>query len=453
MSEAKRKVLVVEDDPGVQSQMRWALEKFETILADDRPSAISATRRETPAVVVLDLGMPPDEAGATEGLAALEEILSLDPSTKVIVATGNSERENAVTAIKLGAYDFCPKPVDIESLKMIIDRAFNLYDLENENLRLSRANFAEPFEGVIAASPQMLKICEGVERVAKSDVSVLLTGQSGTGKEVLAQALHKSSTRADGPFVAINCAAIPENLLESELFGHEKGAFTGAVKQSVGKVEVASGGTLFLDEIGDMPMSLQSKMLRFIQERKIERIGGRRTIDVDVRIVAATNQNLEEAIAAQTFREDLFYRLNEIDFHIPALKEREGDAILLSKYYLQKLCARFGKKSKQFSEDAIAAIESHEWPGNVRELENKMKRAVVMSDGNVVRAQDLDLQGTGADPTFPTLKQVRDKAEVDLIARALAATQNNVSAAAKLLGVSRPTLYELMKAHNFKNEK
>ncbi|TNE38074.1 MAG: PEP-CTERM-box response regulator transcription factor [Alphaproteobacteria bacterium] len=453
MSEQKNKILVVEDDPGIQSQMKWALDAYSVEVAGDRPSALTIVRKEAPPVVVLDLGMPPDEAGATEGLKALEEILSLDPLTKVIVATGNSERSTAVTAINLGAYDFCPKPVDIDMLKLIIDRAFNLHELESENLRLARADFAEPFQGVIAASPEMLRICEGIERVASSDVSVLLTGSSGSGKEVLAQALHRSSARADGPFVAINCAAIPENLLESELFGHEKGAFTGAVKQSIGKVEMASGGTLFLDEIGDMPIGLQAKMLRFIQERKIERIGGRKEISVDVRIVSATNQDLSRAIAEQRFREDLFYRLNEIDFHIPDLKDRDGDALLLAKYYLQSFCARYHKKGKQFSQDAVAAIEGNDWPGNVRELENKVKRAVVMSEGNVVTAADLSLSVADGEGVFPTLKQVRDQAEKDLIGRALAVSDGNVTSAAKLLGVSRPTLYELMKSHNFKSEK
>jgi len=452
LGDPKRKILVVEDDPGVQSQMRWALSDYDVHVAEDRPAALAAVRREAPDVIVLDLGMPPDEAGATEGLAALEEILTLAPATKVIVATGNSERKNAVTAVGLGAYDFCAKPVDVDVLKLIIERAFNLYDLELENLRLARADISEPFAGLIAASPQMLKVCRGIERVATSDVSVLLTGESGTGKEVLAKALHKASPRADGPFIAINCAAIPENLLESELFGHEKGSFTGAVKQSIGKIEVASGGTVFLDEIGDMPLPLQAKMLRFLQDRKIERIGGRRTIDVDVRIVSATNMDLTSAIAEAGFREDLYYRLNEIAFHIPPLNEREGDKILLANYYLQQLSGRYGKKKKQLSADAIAAIEAYDWPGNVRQLENKMKRAVVMAEGGVISTDDLDLEPGEGEVVFPTLRQVRDQADLDLIKRALAATDNHVTNAARLLGVSRPTLYELMKSLNISSD-
>jgi len=452
LGDPKQKILVVEDDPGVQSQMRWALSDYDVHVAEDRPVALAAVRREAPDVIGLDLGMPPDEAGATEGLAALEEILTLAPATKVIVATGNSERKNAVTAVGLGAYDFCAKPVDVDVLKLIIERAFNLYDLELENLRLARADISEPFAGLIAASPQMLKVCRGIERVATSDVSVLLTGESGTGKEVLAKALHKASPRADGPFIAINCAAIPENLLESELFGHEKGSFTGAVKQSIGKIEVASGGTVFLDEIGDMPLPLQAKMLRFLQDRKIERIGGRRTIDVDVRIVSATNMDLTSAIAEAGFREDLYYRLNEIAFHIPPLNEREGDKILLANYYLQQLSGRYGKKKKQLSADAIAAIEAYDWPGNVRQLENKMKRAVVMAEGGAISTDDLDLEPGEGEVVFPTLRQVRDQADLDLIKRALAATDNHVTNAARLLGVSRPTLYELMKSLNISSD-
>lgn len=450
MSEPKRKILVVEDDPGIQSQMKWALDDLDVFVASDRPEALTILRREEPRVIILDLGMPPDEAGVTEGLAALEEALRLDPSTKVIVASGNSERVHAVEAVRLGAYDYCSKPVDIDALKLIIERAFQLYDLEVEYDRLANQKTAEPFEGVIASSPTMLKICKGIEKVASANVSVLFTGESGTGKEVMAKALHRLSSRATGPFVAINCAAIPENLLESELFGHEKGAFTGAVQRQVGKVEGADGGTLFLDEIGDMPLTLQSKVLRFLQERHFERVGGRALIQVDVRLVSATNMNLEDAIGDGRFREDLFYRLNEISFHIPPLRERAGDTALLAKFYLSKFAALYGKKNRGFTEEARGAIDAYAWPGNVRELENKLKRAVVMSEDAPIEPDDLDLQMGEGDFVFPTLKQVRERAERELIERALATSDTNVTQAAKLLGVSRPTLYELMKSLGMK---
>lgn len=450
MTNEKRTILVVEDDPGIQSQMRWALDDFDTHVAGLRQDAVEIIRKEAPKVIVMDLGLPPDDAGVSEGLATIEAALQIDRATKIIVASGNSERSNAVEAIRLGAYDFYAKPVDIDILKLIIERAFGLYDLELENKRLSASQVTEPFKGVIASSPAMLKICKGIEKVAGADVSVLFTGESGTGKEVMAKSLHNLSSRAKEPFVAINCAAIPENLLESELFGHEKGAFTGAVQQQVGKVEGAHGGTLFLDEIGDMPLSLQSKMLRFLQEHQFERVGGRKTIEVDVRIVSATNMDLEVAISEGRFREDLFYRLNELAFHIPPLRERTGDRILLAKFYLAKFAESYGKKNHGFNKDSLAAIEDYAWPGNVRELENKIKRAVVMSDDGPIEPDDLDLESGEGGVTFPTLKQVREQAEIDIIHQALVASDDNVTRAAKLLGVSRPTLYELMKTLGMK---
>lgn len=450
MNEGKRKILVVEDDPGIQSQMKWALDEREVFIAGDRAAALAVVRKEEPDVVVLDLGMPPDEAGVTEGLATLEEALRLDPSTKVIVASGNSERVHAVEAVRLGAYDYCSKPVDIDNLKLIIERAYHLYDLETDYQKLAREKTTEPFEGLIASSATMLKVCKGLEKVASADVSVLFTGESGTGKEVMAKALHRLSPRAEGPFVAINCAAIPENLLESELFGHEKGSFTGAVAQQVGKVEGAEGGTLFLDEIGDMPLPLQAKVLRFLQERQFERVGGRKSIKVDVRLVSATNMNLEDAIGDGRFREDLFYRLNEISFRIPPLRERTGDPGLLSKFYLEKFAKLYGKKNRGFSEEAEVAIDAYGWPGNVRELENKLKRAVVMSADAPIEPDDLDLESDEGELVFPTLKQVREKAEREIINRALVASDTNVTQAAKLLGISRPTLYELMKSLGMK---
>ncbi len=453
MTDINRTILIVEDDPGLRSQMRWALadmEGAEVLVAEDRESALAAVRKDEPGVVVLDLGLPPDPNGASEGLAALESILSFKPETKVIIATGNEERQNALKAVSLGAYDFYPKPVDVDVLRLIIDRAIHLHALEDEIRRLSQTQRSAPFDGIIAASAEMLQACLVIERVAESEVSVLITGESGTGKEVLARALHESSGRRNGPFVAINCAAIPENLLESELFGHEKGAFTGAVKQTIGKVEKADGGTLFLDEIGDMPLALQAKLLRFLQDRVIERVGGRTEIKVDVRIVSATNQALKDLISEGRFREDLFYRLDEVGVHIPPVRDREGDAVLLAKFFLQQHSKNLDRSVKGLTSDALAAIAGYEWPGNVRELENRMKRAVVLAEGKLITGADLGLTAAEDTPAFPTLKQARERAEMDILARALELSDNNVSAAAKLLGVSRPTLYDLMKTYNLR---
>ncbi|NKB55950.1 MAG: PEP-CTERM-box response regulator transcription factor [Alphaproteobacteria bacterium] len=446
--ESTQPLLLVEDDPGLRSQLRWALDAFDVHLAEDRESAIKLLQEVQPPVVVLDLGLPPDPNGASEGLAALEDILSLRPNTKVIVSSGNEERGNAVEAIRLGAYDFYPKPVDVEVLRLIIDRATQLHLLEEDNQRLSQPPEDAPLNGVIAASPQMLKVCDAIRRIATSDVSVLLTGESGTGKEVLARALHDSSMRATAPFIAINCAAIPENLLESELFGHEKGAFTGAVRKTTGKIEQAQGGTLLLDEIGDMPLPLQAKLLRFLQERLIERVGGREQIELDVRVISATNQDLKTLIEVGGFREDLFYRLEEVGVHIPSLREREGDAVLLAKFFLQRFTASLKKPFRGITKDGLAAISAYEWPGNVRELENRMKRAIVLAEGKFIGADDLDIDLGGKVAQIPTLRQAREAAEHDAIVRALKISQKNLTAAAKVLGVSRPTLYGLMKTHN-----
>ncbi len=451
MSEKNNSLLIVEDDAGLQSQMKWALSDYDVHVASERNEAMTIMRRIEPPVVVLDLGLPPDPNGASEGLATLEEILSFRPQTKVIVASGNEDRQNAVRAIGLGAYDFYPKPVDIEVLQLIIGRARHLYELEEENRRLLERDDDGPLSHIIAASPQMMKVFRIIEKVGPTDVSVLLTGESGVGKEVLAKALHALNARADKPFIAINCAAIPENLLESELFGHEKGAFTGAVKQTIGKVEQADGGTLFLDEIGEMPAELQSKMLRFLQEREFERIGGRRTIQVDVRIISATNADLQAHIGTGQFREDLYYRLNEVNIDIPPLRERTGDAVLLARHFLQKFNKQMKRSITGFTNDALAAISAYAWPGNVRELENRMKRAVVMADDKLITIEDLDIEGQTAADGFPTLKQVRERAESEAITKVLALTQNNVTQAAKLLGVSRPTLYDLMRQYNLKN--
>lgn len=449
---ARPKLLIVEDDEGLQRQLRWAYDNYEVVVAGDRKSAIDALRAEMPAVVTLDLGLPPDVDGVSEGFATLSEILALKPDTKVIVASGHGARESAMRAIASGAYDFYQKPVDIDELGMIVARAFHLHAIEADNARLA----AQPDEnatvlgGMVTAAPEMLKVARTIERVAAADVSVMLLGASGTGKELLARGVHDASRRKTGAFVAINCAAIPENLLEAELFGYEKGAFTGAVKTNEGKIELAAGGTLFLDEVGDIPLPLQVKLLRFLQERVVERIGGRRPIAVDTRIVCATHQNLEQMIADGRFREDLYYRLAEIVVRIPTLAERPGDAGLLARHFLRKFAPSMNPAVKGLAPDALAAIDRWSWPGNVRELENRMKRAVIMADGKLISAADLDL-GNHADnddeKDMINLKAIRDMADQRAIRRAIARTEGNISNAAKLLGISRPTLYDLIKQH------
>ena len=451
MAEAKPKLLIVEDDEGLQAQLKWAYDDFEVVIAGDRASAIAALRSEEPAVVTLDLGLPPDPDGTSEGFAVLDEIMALKPDTKVIVASGHGARESALTAIEHGAYDFYQKPVDIEQLGLIVRRAFNLHRIESENRALAdRAGQDNTvLGGLITAAPEMVRVARTIERVANTNVSVMLLGASGTGKELLAKGLHEASNRRQASFVAINCAAIPENLLESELFGHEKGAFTGAVKTTEGKIELADGGTLFLDEVGDIPLALQVKLLRFLQERQIERIGGRKAIDVDTRIVCATHQDLEAMIADGRFREDLFYRLAEVVVKIPSLAERSGDATLLAKAFLKRFAKEMNPHVTGFAPDALGAIDAWGWPGNVRELENRVKRASIMADGKLVSAADLDLQeGAGDDPDVLNLKSARERADRKVIRHALARSEGNISSTARLLGISRPTLYDLLKHYD-----
>jgi two-component system NtrC family response regulator len=445
----KPKLLIVEDDEGLQRQLRWAYEDYQVIVASDRNAAVDLLRSEEPAVVTLDLGLPPDPDGVTEGFATLETILSLKPDTKVIVASGHGARESALRAIASGAYDFYQKPVDIDQLGLIVRRAFQLHGIETENRRLEeRAGDESTVLGtMVTAAPEMLKVARTIERVADTGVSVMLLGASGTGKELLARGLHSASNRAAGGFVAINCAAIPENLLEAELFGYEKGAFTGAIKTTEGKIELAHGGTLFLDEVGDIPLPLQVKLLRFLQERVIERIGGRKPIAVDTRIVCATHQNLPEMIKAATFREDLYYRLAEIVVRIPTLAERHGDAVLLAKHFLHRFAPAMNPQVKGMTPAALAAIDEWPWPGNIRELENRMKRAVIMADGKLVTAEDLDLEAREDEALPVNLKAARELTDRRAIRQALARTENNISGAAKLLGISRPTLYDLMKQY------
>nr|WP_185663097.1 PEP-CTERM-box response regulator transcription factor [Novosphingobium flavum]MBC2664837.1 PEP-CTERM-box response regulator transcription factor [Novosphingobium flavum] len=453
-AEAKPKLLVVEDDAGLQAQLKWAYPDFEVIVAGDRASAITALRSEEPAVVTLDLGLPPDPDGTTEGFAVLDEIMALKPDTKVIVATGHGARESALQAIARGAYDFYQKPVDIDAIGLIVRRAFQLHriELENRQLAAKAGNGNTVLGRLITAAPEMVKVARTIERVANTNVSVMLLGASGTGKELLARGLHDASVRAKGAFIAINCAAIPENLLESELFGHEKGAFTGAVKTTEGKIELANGGTLFLDEVGDIPLHLQVKLLRFLQERVIERVGSRRSIDVDTRIVCATHQNLEQMIADGRFREDLYYRLAEIVVKIPSLSERPGDAALLAKAFLQRFAREMNPQVKGFAADALAAIDAWAWPGNVRELENRVKRAVIMADGKLVGAADLDLAApVDEGAAMLNLKSAREQADRKAIRHALARSEGNISSTAKLLGISRPTLYDLLKQYDLQN--
>jgi two-component system NtrC family response regulator len=444
VSKNKQYLLVVEDDKGLQRQLRWAFENFEVVISGDREDAIAQLRRVQPGVVLLDLGLPPDPGGVTEGLATLQEILSLTPETKIIVVTGDNDRTNAVKAIGLGAYDFYQKPVDPEILGMIVDRAYKVHELERENRRLKVHGKKAPLSGIIATSPQMFEVCRTVEKVAPTEITTLLLGASGTGKERFAQAIHELSNRSNHQMIAINCAAIPENLLESELFGYEKGAFTGAIKTTPGKIEYADGGTLFLDEIGDLPMELQAKLLRFLQERVVERVGGRREIPVDVRIVCATHQDLTRLIEEGRFREDLYYRVSEITINIPPLKDREGDALVLAKAFLEQFTRELNSRVKGFDPEALRAIESYEWPGNVRELESRIKRATIMADSVYITPDDLQLQVDAAETLPLNMKQVREDAERKAILRALNHCGENISEAAVTLGITRPTLYNLI---------
>ena len=449
MAEDNPKLLIVEDDLGLQKQLRWSFTEYEVIAAADRAAAIAALRRHEPAVVLQDLGLPPDAEGVAEGFNCLLEILRLSPHTKVIVVTGQLDKQNAVRAVGLGAYDFYQKPVDIDVLRLLVQRAFNIHALEEQNRALLQHRGVMPLEGVIAISDSMTRICRTIEKVAPTNASVLLLGESGTGKELLARAVHSLSPRAAKPFVAINCAAIPEALLESELFGYEKGAFTGALKQTSGKFEQASGGTIFLDEIGDMPLALQAKLLRFLQDHVVERIGGRERIAVDVRIVCATNKDPATMIRAGEFREDLYYRISEVTVRIPPLRDRAGDAIVIARMILDRRAREHGRPIKGFTPGALKAIERYPWPGNIRELENRVNGAVIMTEGKSVSEADLGLPGeTGSDLTWLNLRVARQQAEIEAIRKVLAVSSGNLSRAAELLGITRPTLYDLLEKHD-----
>ena len=454
------KLLIVEDDEGIRTQLKWALSKSYTVMmAIDRQAALQSFKKEKPNVVILDLGLPPCEDGATEGLTCLKNFITLLPQTKVIIVTGNNERENALHAIGLGAYDFYQKPVDLEVLKVILQRAFNLVSLEKDYKKLKEVSGTNAFEGMIGCSPAMQKVFSFIKKVSSSDVTVLITGESGTGKELVARAIHRNSLRKNGHFVPINCSAIPENLIESELFGYEKGAFTDAKSQKIGLVEKASGGTLFLDEIGELPIHLQVKLLRFIQERRIQRIGGSEEIEVDLRIIAATNINLEKKTKSGAFRDDLFYRINVVNIILPPLKERGDDILILAKSFLSRFCQENQKKINGFSPRSIAAIKLHKWPGNVRELENKLQRAVIITDKLQLEPKDLSLShdyindnDKTVTTTYRTLKETRAEAEIDAIKKTLTLYDGNISHAAKLLNISRPSLHDLLKKYGLKSK-
>jgi two-component system NtrC family response regulator len=452
MSEQARKLLIVEDDPGLRAQLKQCFDGYQVYMAEDREQAIAELRRHEPAVVLQDLRLHQNSECMEEGLATLTETLRLSPHTKVVVLIDNVDQAIAMSAIAQGAYNFYKKPIEADTLRLIVNRAFAISELEAENRRLQYQVNESPLDGIVAASAGMLAVCRMIEKIAPTDVTTLLLGESGTGKELLSRALHRLSSRADKNFVAINCAAIPENLLESELFGHEKGAFTGAHKQAIGKVELANGGTLFLDEIGDMPMSLQAKMLRFLQERVIERVGGRQEIPVDVRVVCATNQNLEELIKAGLFRDDLYYRVSEITINIPPFRDREEGRLILARTLLQKYSKQQRRAINGFADDAITAIEAYAWPGNVRELENKIKGAVIMADGKMVTSADLGIAAGVDDVESLNLREVRQTAESKAIRVALTKSYGNISKAAELLGITRPTLYDLLNKYGLSSD-
>jgi two-component system NtrC family response regulator len=450
-----KKLLVVEDDPGLRSQLCWCFSGFEVLVADDEESALKQVKDHNPAVITLDLGLPPDAGGVSVGFSILEKIVQSNSETKVIVVTGQEDRENALKAINIGAYDFFNKPVDAKILALVVDRAYQLYCIEQENKRLVLQQEQAPLKGIITSSPAMLEICTMIEKVAPTDLSVLVLGESGTGKEVIARAIHRLSAYSKGRFVAINCASIPANLLESELFGHEKGAFTGASSQKKGKVEMANNGTLFLDEIGDMALDLQSKMLRFLQERVIERVGGVKEISIQTRVICATHQPLKEMIENKTFREDLYFRLSDINIELPPLREREDDILLLAQVFLDRYAKQQNRAIKGISRAAENVLLKYEFKGNVRELEQIIRRAVLMGVGDYVQSNDLRLTESNASPgtgqdndELLSLSLARSHAEKRAIYRALADVEGNISKAAKLLDVSRPTLYSLIERLN-----
>jgi two-component system, NtrC family, response regulator len=442
----KPSLLLVDDDESIRSQMKWAMaDDYDIVTAEDRVGAIEAFQSRRPLVVLLDLGLPPSPGDPTEGLATLTDLLAIEPLTKVIVVSGQNEKANALKAIGQGAYDFLSKPVDMGELGRILNRAFHVAQLEREFRELRDGSHLDGFEGMVGTSPPMQALFNLIRKVATTDAPVLILGESGTGKEMAALAVHRRSSRKNGPFVPINCGAIPENLLESELFGHEKGSFTGAYASRKGRFETASGGTLFLDEIGELPLSLQVKLLRFLQEQTIERVGGRSPIQIDTRVIAATNSDLTKAMAEGAFREDLYYRLAVVTLRIPSLRERPSDIPLLAKSFLIASAGQHRRRVTRLNADAMKALENHTWPGNVRELQNRVSRAVIMADAAQVSPADLELADIAAAAPVPrTLKEARESVERDLVESALRRHNNKIAPAAQELGISRPTFYEIM---------
>lgn len=442
---AKPKLLIVDDDEEIRTQMRWALATdYDVVQAGDRTSAVEAFRTSSPSVVLLDLGLPPSPGTPSEGLATLSELNALDTTAKVIIVSGQGEKKNALQAIGSGAYDFVTKPVEMDELKFILKRCFHVAELEREYHKMQRQFREDSFEGLLGSSIRMQACFEAIRKVATTDAPVLILGESGTGKEMSARAIHRRSARQDSPFVAINCSAIPETLIESELFGHEKGAFTGAHAMRKGRIEHAAGGTLFLDEIGEVPLPIQVKLLRFLQEQCIERVGGRQEISVNARVIAATNADLKKGMAEGTFREDLYYRLAVVQITLPSLRDRDDDVVMLAKSFLQRFATETGKSSLSFSSDAIRAIRTHTWPGNVRELQNRVRRAVIMCDGKRLLPADLELADVAIGEANGSLREARERVEREMVGQALRRSGGNISAAAVELGVSRPTLYELL---------
>ena len=443
-SSMKPKLLIVDDNEEIRTQMKWALtQDYEILLAEDRASATKLFHSAHPAVVLLDLGLPPDPATPEEGLAALADLLASDNLTKIVIITGQGEKDIALQAVGTGAYDFLCKPVEMDELKFLLKRCFHIAQLERDYRQMQRRLVDDSFEGMLGTSPRMQAVFDSIRKVATTDAPVLILGESGTGKERAARAIHQRSTRKEGPFVAINCSAIPESLMESELFGHEKGAFTGAHVQRKGRMETAEGGTLFLDEIGEIPLQVQVKLLRFLQERCIERVGGRQEIQVDTRIIAATNADLKKSLNDNTFREDLFYRLAVVQILMPPLRDRESDIALLAHSFLQQFAAESGKANLAFGPDALRAMQHYPWPGNVRELQNRVRRAVIMSGGKRLSAQDLELAALMATQRT-SLKEARETLETEMVRQALRKHSGKITAAAAELGISRPSLYELM---------